>query len=88
MAYTTIDDSSAYFQTATYTGNGGTLAVVNTGNSDLQPDMLWGKVRNGSSNNHGLHNSVRGPTKRVKPNDVDDEQTQSNSVTSFNSDGF
>jgi len=87
MAYTTIDDPSAYFQTATYTGNGGTLAVVNTGNSDLQPDMLWGKDR-GNATNHELHDSVRGATKRIKPNDVDDEQTQSNSVTSFDSDGF
>jgi hypothetical protein len=28
MAYTNIDDPSAYFQTALYTGNGGTLAVL------------------------------------------------------------
>ena len=39
MAYTNIDDPSAYFQTALYTGNGGTLAVTNDGNSDLQPDL-------------------------------------------------
>ena len=36
MAYTTIDDPSAYFQTKIYTGNGGALAVTNDGNSNLQ----------------------------------------------------
>ena len=35
MAYTTIDDPSAYFQTALYTGNGGTISIVNDGNSDV-----------------------------------------------------
>ena len=40
MAYTTIDDPSAYFQTALYTGNGtSTNAITNDGNSDLQPDL-------------------------------------------------
>ena len=29
MAYTTIDDPSAHFQIALWTGNGGTLAVTN-----------------------------------------------------------
>ena len=29
MAYTTIDDPSAHFQTKIYTGNGGALAVTN-----------------------------------------------------------
>jgi hypothetical protein len=43
MAYTTIDDPSAYFQTALYTGNGSTQYVTNDGNSDLQPDLVWTK---------------------------------------------
>ena len=46
MAYTTIDDSSAYFQVAKWAGNsqGDSVAsrtITNDGNSDLQPDMLW-----------------------------------------------
>jgi hypothetical protein len=44
MAYTTIDDPSAYFQTALYTGTGSVgHAVTFDGNSDLQPDFLWFK---------------------------------------------
>ena len=41
MAYTTIDDPSAYFQTKLYTGTGSSLALTNDGNSDLQPDLVW-----------------------------------------------
>ena len=39
MAYTNIDDPSAYFQSVLYTGNRtGGHAITNDGNSDLQPD--------------------------------------------------
>ena len=40
MAYTTIDDPSAYFQTTIYTGTGGSQDITNGGNSDLQPDWF------------------------------------------------
>ena len=43
MAYTTIDDPTAYFQTALYTGNGSTQSITNDGNSDMQPDWVWVK---------------------------------------------
>jgi len=53
MAYTTIDDPSVYFQTLLYTGNGShPRNLTNDGNSDLQPDWLWGKNRTGTSNHH------------------------------------
>ena len=46
MAYTNIDDPSAYFQTTTYTGNGSNGHVItHTGNSDLQADFIWIKGR-------------------------------------------
>jgi len=46
-AYTTIDDPSAFFQATTYTGNGGNGHVItHTGNSNLQADMVWVKMRN------------------------------------------
>jgi len=43
MAYTTIDDPSAYFQAALWTGNGGTQSITNGGNSNMQPDWVWTK---------------------------------------------
>ena len=45
VAYTTIDDPSAYFQIALWTGNGSTQSITNDGNSDLQPDFIWTKRR-------------------------------------------
>ena len=87
MAYTTIDDPSAYFQTVLYTGNGGTQSITNGGNSDLQPDWVWIKPRN-ESRGHAVIDSVRGVTKMLIPNGAGDEETHSNTITSLNTDGF
>ena len=87
MAYTDIDDPSAHFQTALYTGNAGTLNVVNDGNSDLQPDLVYLKQRNATG--AGIFfDSVRGATKFVRSSDNAAEVTVSDVVTAFNSDGF
>ena len=51
MAYTTINDPSVYFQNMLYTGDGSNSQnITNTGNSNLQPDLLWIKNRSTSSN--------------------------------------
>ena len=48
--YTEIDDPSAHFQATTYTGNGSNGHVItHTGNSNLQADMVWVKMRSASS---------------------------------------
>ena len=63
MAYTTIDDPSAYFQTALWTGdNATTQNIINDGNSDLQPDWVWVKCRNTSGNgfDHTVWDTSRG----------------------------
>jgi len=86
MAYTNIDDPSAFFQIALYTGNGGTLAITNDGNSDLQPDWIWIKRRDGAAS-HNSYDSSRGTGKHLAQNTTDAEQTY-HGVTAFNSDGF
>jgi len=89
MAYTTIDDPSAYFQIALYTGNGSTNAITNDGNSDLQPDWIW--IKNASAvENHHVYDSTRGTTKRLYPdlNFDEDDNNSSNFLQSFNTDGF
>lgn len=87
-AYTTIDDPSAYFQTAIYTGDGANShAITNTGNSDLQPDWLWIKRRDGAVN-HLLHDSVRGVTNLLVSNTNAGDDSNSNIVLGFDSDGF
>ena len=60
MAYTDIDDPSAYFQANAYTGNGSNgYAITNDGNSDLQPDLWWAKNRD-KAYDHALYDSTRG----------------------------
>ena len=89
MAYTTIDDPSAYFQTTIYTGDGSTShAITNGGNSDLQPDWLWIKSRS-STEQHFAFDSVRGQSKYIFPNATNAEGTAGTGIlNSFNSDGF
>jgi len=87
MAYTTIDDPSAHFQTLLYTGNGSARSLTNDGNSDLQPDLIWIKERNNAVDNQ-LQDSSRGVTKTLQPNSNNGESTLSDIVTAFNSDGF
>ena len=88
MAYTDIDDPTAYFQTTLYTGNGSTThAITNGGNSDLQPDMVWIKDR-GAANWHSITDVARGHSKAIFPNDAAAEDTSNAYVKAFNSDGF
>jgi hypothetical protein len=59
-AYTTIDDPSAHFQTATYAGDSSNSTVIsNDGNSDLQPDFVWIKARR-SGEHHFFTDIIRG----------------------------
>ena len=89
MAYTTIDDPSAYFQTVLWSGSGSGQAITNGGNSDLQPDWAWIKKRaGGSARSHQLYDSTRGVTKLLHSDATDAEQTQSQGLTAFGSDGF
>jgi hypothetical protein len=87
MAYTTIDDPSAYFQTAIWSGTGSALSVTFDGNSDMQPDMVWVKNRTVASD-HRLTDSVRGTGSHLVPNDTAIQDTSSSALTAFNSDGF
>ena len=87
MAYTTIDDPSAHFQIALHTGTGSSNAITNDGNSDLQPDLLWQKVRS-HTGTPVVYDSTRGNTKQIETDDARTESTQSTMVTSFDSDGF
>ena len=84
MAYTTIDDPSAHFQTVLYTGNGGSNAITNDGNSDLQPDLTWLKERS-STSSHQIIDSSRGD--EVLYPDTTDAEGDVNYFTE-NSDGF
>ncbi len=87
MAYTDIDDPSAYFQTKLYTGTGSELVLTNDGNSDIQPDFVWIKQRN-TGQYHNIYDSNRGVTKMLYPDLTNAEYTAGESLKSFNTDGF
>ena len=87
MAYTAVNDPSAFFQCTTYTGNGGTQSITNIGNSNLRPDLVWIKQRNGT-NGHKLDNSRRGAGNFLATNTSDSEGSDGNGLTAFNTDGF
>jgi hypothetical protein len=86
MAYTNIDDPSAYFQIATWTGNGADRSITNDGNSDLQPDLVWIKTDTNSS--HMWQDSTRGVTKYLRSNLTSAEGTASSVIQAFQTDGF
>ena len=92
MAYTNIDDPSAHFQTLVFTGTGGLNLPVthtNTGNSDLQPDLIWFKDR-GAGYSHAIMDSSRGRAKVIYPDVVNSEASSgaNDDLVSFDTDGF
>ena len=89
MAYTTIDDPSAYFQTALYTGNSSTNVITNDGNSDLQADWIWLKERSSTSHPH-VFDSTRGvgdSGRAILPS-LNNAEGDDFAFRSFDSDGF
>ena len=87
MAYSTINDPSAHFQTATYTGNGSTQSITNSGNSNLKPDFAWIKDL-GSAFDHKLQDSNRGSTYTIESNTALATYNDTDAVTAFNTDRF
>jgi hypothetical protein len=88
MAYTNIDDPSAYFQIALWTGDGSTSRdITNDGNSDLQPDWVWIKQRSGTRG-HAVYDSSRGVQKRLATDTTAAEATSTVQLSAFNADGF
>ena len=87
MAYTTIDDPSAYFQTKIYAGTGSAQSLTNDGNSDLQPDLVWFKNRS-STSAHSAIDSTRGVSVRLRVEGTDAESSASGNFVSFDTDGF
>ena len=85
MAYTTINKSTAHFNTVTYSGTTNSSdAITGVG---FQPDLVWLKSRS----NAGWHwwtDAVRGVTKTIYSNSTTAEQTNADGVTAFGTDGF
>ena len=88
MAFTTINDPSAQFQTVLWTGDSADdRSITNTGNANLQPDVVWIKNRN-STQNHYLYDSTRGANVQLLPADTAGETTVADRMQAFQTDGF
>ena len=88
MSYTNgLDNPELYFQTKLYTGNGGTQSITFDGSENMQPDWVWIKNRSGADQ-HSIYDSVRGANKVLRSNSNASEGTQTDGLTSFDSDGF
>jgi hypothetical protein len=81
----TITAPDEYFNTVLYTGNSTTGHAITGVN--FQSDWTWIKLRNGASG-HRLVDSVRGVTKYLDVSGTAIETTNTDRVTSFDSDGF
>ena len=76
--------AGASFNTVTYTGNGSTQSISTVG---FQPDFVWIKDRDGADN-HALTDSVRGTNKILFSNLTNSESTDTDNITSFDTNGF
>ena len=79
-----INKPNQYFNTILYSGTGSENARTGV---NFQPDWVWIKQRNGSTNQM-LTDSVRGATKTLHSQNTDAESTDAQALKSFNSDGF
>jgi hypothetical protein len=86
-AYTTIDNPELYFQCKLFTGTGSSNAITLDGEEDMQPDLVIVKRRNSAGGNM-YTDSVRGVQETIISNEDSAEQTFSNGLTAFGSDGF
>jgi len=84
MAYTTVNKSTAHFNTKIYTGTGSSNAITGVG---FQPDLVWLKDRE-ATYDHNVFDAVRGATKYIYTNATDAEVTHAERLKSFDSDGF
>ena len=92
MAYTTIDDPTAYFQNTLFVGNETARSITFDGNTDMQPDLVWIKPRDNGTWSHNLTDSVRGVGKGIFTDltnaEYDYGTGTDGSVRTFDSNGF
>ena len=89
MAYTTIDNPELYFQCKNYTGNGtDDTTITLDGSEDMAIAFSWIKNRNTETKSHQLVDTARGFNKYVFADTNQLEQTQTDRLKAWTSDGF
>jgi len=87
MAYTDIDKPTDYFRVKTYSGNSSTQSITWDESDNMKPDWLWLKGR-GYADGHALVDVIRGSTKNLSSDSTTAEFTQTNGVTSLDTNGW
>ena len=83
--YTPATNVLEHFNTVTYTGTSATNSITGVG---FQPDLIWLKQRS-NAQKHGLFDSVRGANNFLSSDLTDDAETRTtDTLSSFDSDGF
>ena len=85
----TIKNGANYFDVNLWSGNASTQSIVNS--AGMQPDFVWIKKRAGGTvpgRDHRLFDAVRGATKYLASNTTNAEITETDGLTSFDSNGF
>jgi len=76
---------SEHFNTVLYTGTNSSLPITGLG---FQPDLVWIKNRTGTVDHHSWIDSVRGKNSQLFSNLTNGENTFTDQLDSFDSDGF
>ena len=84
-----IPNGRTVMDATTYTATGTTQTITNNdnGTTGFKPDLVWIKPRSNTSV-HYLMDSNRGTSKNISSNSISAEATDSNYLTSFNSNGW
>ena len=75
------------FSTYLYDGTGAAKTITNGVDLDGEGGMVWTKVRN-NNGTHRINDSVRGVSNGLRVDTTSADQTVSNGITAFNSDGY
>jgi len=79
-----VTKPSDLFDVKLWTGNGSSQTISGLG---FSPDLVWVKQRS-AARSHWLTDTVRGNTKLLSSDQTSAEITETDCITSFNSDGF
>ena len=79
-----LNNPRKYFDIVSYRGTGVARAL---GGLEFQPELVWGKTRSNATD-HKMANVLVGTGKYLETNQARDIENDSNSYTSWNSDGF
>jgi len=84
MAFSAIIKPTDYFNTTLYAGNGSSKTITGI---PFAPSLVWIKARS-AAENHVMVDTVRGANNYIMPNTTNTNDTNSEFLKSFTSDGY